>query len=40
MDDLQRMVFEMYGGDFPKNEVDRFLADRRLEAAAEAAKLG
>jgi len=40
MDDLQRMVFEMYGGKFPENEVDRFLADRRLEAEAEAAKLG
>lgn len=40
MDDLQRMVHDMYRGKLPKGEVDRLLADRRLEAAAEAAKLG
>ncbi len=40
MDDLQRMVYRMYRGKLPEGEVDRFLADRKLEAAAEAAKLG
>ncbi len=40
MDDLQRMVRKMHRGKLPEGEVDRFLADRKLEAAAEAAKLG
>jgi plasmid stability protein len=40
MDDLQRMVRDMYRGKLPEGEVDRFLSDRKLEAAAEAAKLG
>jgi plasmid stability protein len=40
MDDLQRMVRKMHCGKLPEGEVDRFLADRKLEAAAEAAKLG
>ncbi len=40
MDDLQRMVRDMCAGKLPLNEVDRFLADRKLEAAAEAVKLG
>jgi hypothetical protein len=35
MDDLQRMVWEMYGRKLPVNEVDRFLADRRAEARAQ-----
>jgi plasmid stability protein len=39
MDDLQKMVFEMYRGNLPENEVDDFIADRRLEAKAEASKL-
>src|SRR5262249_5421099 len=29
MDDLQRMVWEMYGRKLPVNEVDQFIADRR-----------
>ncbi len=40
LDDVQKMVWDMYGGKLPKNEVDRFLADRKREARAEAAKLG
>jgi len=39
MDDLQRMVFEMYAGNLPQNEVDAFIADRRREAKTEASKL-
>ncbi len=40
MDDLQRMVYDMYGGNVPKGEVDALIADRRLEAKREAEKLG
>jgi hypothetical protein len=40
MDDLQRMVYDMYGGKVPKGEVDALIADRRLEAKREAEKLG
>jgi hypothetical protein len=40
MDDLQRMVWEAYGGKLPGNAVDELLAERRLEAKAEAEKLG
>lgn len=40
MDDVQRMVWEAYRGKLPGNVVDEFLADRRLEAKAEADKLG
>ena len=40
MDDVQRMVWEAYGGKLPGNSVDEFLAGRRLEAKAEAEKLG
>lgn len=40
MDDLQRMVYDMYGGNIPKGEVDALIADRRLEAKREAEKLG
>jgi hypothetical protein len=39
MDDLQRMVYEMYEGNLPKNEVENFLADRKREAEAELSKL-
>ena len=39
MDELQKMVHDMYGGKRPEGEVDRFVADRKLEAAAEAVKL-
>lgn len=35
MDDLQRLVWEAYGRKLPKNEVERFLASRRLAAKAE-----
>ncbi len=38
MDDLQRLVWEAYGGKVPKNEVERFLASRRSEAKAEEQK--
>ena len=31
MEDLQRMVFDIYGGDVPKGEVDALIADRRRE---------
>ncbi len=40
MDDLQRMVYDMYGGNVPKGEVDALIADRRLEFKREAEKLG
>ena len=40
MDDLQRMVYDMYAGNVPKGEVDALIADRRLEAKREAEKLG
>lgn len=40
MDDLQRMVYDMYGGNVPKGEVDALIADRRLESKREAEKLG
>ena len=40
MDELQRMVYDMYGGNVPKGEVDALIADRRLEAKREAEKLG
>ncbi len=40
MDDVQRMVWEAYGSKLPGNVVDEFLAERRLEAKAEAEKLG
>lgn len=40
MDDVQRMVWEAYGGKLPGNLVDEFLDERRLEATAEAGKLG
>jgi len=29
MDDLQKMVWEMYGGKLPGNGVDEFLAERK-----------
>ncbi len=29
MDDLQKMVWEMYSGKLPGNEVDEFLAERK-----------
>jgi D-serine dehydratase len=35
MDDLQRLVWEAYGRMLPENEVERFLASRRLAAKAE-----
>ena len=40
MDDVQRMVWEAYRGKLPGNVVDEFIAERRLEAKAEAEKLG
>jgi plasmid stability protein len=40
MDDLQRMVWEAYGRKLPGNAVEELLAERRLEAKAEAEKLG
>lgn len=40
MDDLQRMIFEMFFGALPENEVDQLLADRKREAKREAEKLG
>jgi hypothetical protein len=40
MDDVQRMVWEAYRGKLPNDVVDEFLAERRLEAKAEAEKLG
>ena len=40
MDDLQRLVWEAYGGKLPGNAVDELLAERRLEAKTEAEKLG
>ena len=40
MDDLQRMVYDMFGGNVPKGEVDALIADRRLEAQSEYLKLG
>ncbi len=40
IDDVQRMVWEAYGGRLPGNAVDELLAQRRLEAQAEAEKLG
>jgi len=40
MDDLQRMVTEMYGGKLLDDEVNQFLRDRKLEAQQEAEKLG
>lgn len=39
MDDLQRMVYEMYEGNLPRDEVESFLADRKREAEAESLKL-
>jgi hypothetical protein len=40
MDDLQRMVYDMFGGNVPKDEVDALIADRRREALSEFSKLG
>ena len=40
MDDVQRMVWQAYRGKLPGNVVDEFIAERRLEAKAEAEKLG
>ncbi len=40
MDEVQRMVWEAYGGKLPGNGVDEFLAERRLEAKGEAEKRG
>ncbi len=40
MDDLQRMVWKAYGGKLPGNAVEELLAERRLEAKAEAEKFG
>jgi hypothetical protein len=40
MDDVQRMVWEAYRGKLPGNVVDEFIVERRLEAKAEAEKLG
>jgi hypothetical protein len=39
LDDLQRIVWEMFGGRLPKNGVEEFLAERRAEAAKEDARL-
>jgi plasmid stability protein len=35
VDDLQRLVDEMYGPNKPKNVVDDFIAERRREARRE-----
>jgi hypothetical protein len=40
MDDLQRMVYDMYGGNVPKGEADALIAERRLEAKREFEKMG
>lgn len=40
MDEVQRMVWEAYRGKLPTHGVDEFIAERRLEARAEAEKLG
>ncbi len=40
MDDLQRMVYDMFGGNVPKGEADALIADRRLKLKREAEKLG
>lgn len=40
MDDLQKLIFEMFLGKLPENEVHQFLFDRKEEAKREAEKLG